>query len=95
MALTCPSDLSGVDLGFTEFIDCTTVNISYNRLGNATVSFTVIASNPEPVDPSVYTDVTFANINFTGHITELRIRRIPGTIVYEHSYTLAAIGCPV
>lgn len=95
MPLTCPTDFSNVQLSFTEFIDCSTISINYDQLGVATVGFTVIASNPGPIDTSVYTDLTFGGINFTGFITNLDIRKIPGTVVYEHKYTLTGKGCRV
>ena len=93
MALTCPTDLSGVDLGFTEFIDCTTLSINYDVLGQATLSFTVVAVNKEPINPNTYTSRTFGGVTFTGYITGLEIRRIEGTLVYEHRYTITATGC--
>jgi len=93
MALTCPSDLTGVDLGFIEFIDCTTLSINYDILGQATLSFTVVAAAKEPIDTSVYTDLTFGGVRFTGFITGLEIRKIAGTLVYEHRYTVSATGC--
>jgi len=93
MALTCPSDLSGLDLGFTEFIDCASLSINYDLNGSATVSFTVIATAAQPIDSQVYTDLTFGGVNFTGYITGLDVRRIDGTLVYEHKYTIAATGC--
>lgn len=93
MALTCPSDLTGVDLGFTEFIDCTTLSINYDILGVATLTFTVVAAAKEPIDTSVYTDLTFGGVNFTGFITGLEIRKITGTLVYEHRYTVSTTGC--
>ena len=95
MALVCPADLTGVNLGFTEFIDCSTLTINYDILGQATLNFTVVASAAEPIDTSVYTDLTFGGVQFTGYITNLEIRRISGTIVYEHRYTLSAVGCAV
>lgn len=95
MALVCPSSLNGVNLGFTEFIDCTSLSISYDVLGQATVGFTVIAAEAQPIDPQVYTNLTFGGVNFTGYITSLSVRRIAGTIVYEHLYSLSAIGCRV
>jgi len=95
MALTCPTDLSGVDLGFTEFIDCSTLSINYDILGFATLSFTVVASQKQPIDTNIYTDLTFGGINFVGYITGLEIRRIAGTIVYEHRYSVSATGCRV
>lgn len=95
MPLVCPSDLSGVSLSFTEFIDCETVSINYDQLGQATVSFVVIAVLPEPIDTSIYTDLVFGGIQFTGFITNLDVRRISGTIVYEHRYTINGVGCKV
>lgn len=93
MALTCPSSLSGVSLGFSEFLDCSTLSINYDKLGLATLSFTIVAAQAQPVDPQAYTTQTFGGVTFTGHITALEIKRIPGTIVYEHRYTVSATGC--
>lgn len=93
MALTCPSTLTGVNFGFTEFIDCTTVSVSYDVLGVATVGFTVVAAQAQPINPQVYTDLTFGGVNFTGYISSLTVRKIPGTVVYEHQYSLSGVGC--
>ena len=95
MALVCPTDFSGVNVGFDEFIDCSTLSINYDILGQATISFTVVAANEQPIDPNVYTDLTFGGIQFTGYITNLEVRRIEGTIVYEHRYTISAVGCRI
>jgi hypothetical protein len=95
MALVCPSDLTGVNLGFTEFIDCASLSINYDELGIATVGFTVVASKGEPIDPQAYTDLTFGGVQFTGNITSLTVRRIAGTIVYEHQYSISGVGCRV
>lgn len=93
MALTCPTDLSGVSLFFDEFLDCSTLNINYDRLGNATVTFTVVASQPEPLNVTAYNNLTFGGVNFDGFVQGLEIRRISGTLVYEHNYSIAAVGC--
>lgn len=95
MALTCPSDLTGTDLGFTEFIDCASLSINYDELGIATLGFTVVAALAAPIDTSVYTDLTFGGVRFTGDINNLSVRRIAGTIVYEHRYSLSGVGCRV
>lgn len=95
MPLTCPTVLSGVTLSFTEFIDCASLSISYDILGVATLGFTVVASQAQPINPSVYTNLTFGGINFTGLISSLTVRRIPGTIVYEHQYSVTGVGCRV
>jgi hypothetical protein len=95
MALVCPTNLSGSNLGFTEFIDCTSLSISYDILGVATLGFTVVAAQAQPINPTVYTDLTFGGIKFTGYISNLTVRKIPGTIVYEHQYSVTGVGCPV
>ena len=59
MALVCPTDLSGVNLGFTEFIDCSSLTINYDILGQATLSFTVVSVKAQPDNPQQYTDLTF------------------------------------
>jgi hypothetical protein len=95
MALICPTDLTGVNLGFTEFLDCSSLAINYDQLGTATLSFTVVASKQEPVNVTAYNNLTFGGVSFTGFVTGLEVRRIPGTIVYEHRYTVSATGCKV
>ncbi len=90
MALTCPTDLSGVDVGFTSFIDCSTLNLNYNELGIVTITFSVISVVAQP---ETYTTLTFGGVTFTGHVTNLEVSRIPGTLVYEQRYTMVAIGC--
>jgi hypothetical protein len=92
MALTCPADLTGVDIGFESFIDCATISINMDLLGTATVSFTVVSKYREPT-PENYTELTFGGVVFTGHVTSLDIKRIPGTLVYEHIYSISAVGC--
>ena len=93
MALTCPTDLTSVNLGFTEFLDCSTLNINLDLLGNASLTFTVVASLPEPVDVTAYNSLTFGGVNFDGFVQSLEIRRIAGTLVFEHNYSIAATGC--
>ena len=95
MALTCPTSLTAFDVGFTEFIDCDTISISYDILGIANVSFTVISISATPINPSQYTQLTFGGITFTGFISNLEIRRIEGSSVYQHSYTISGVGCRV
>jgi len=92
MALTCPSDLTGVELSFTEFVDCAAISINYDALGTATISFTVVSVSAQ-ANPQLYTTLTFGGITFTGYITELEIRRIPGSLIFEQRYTLLAAGC--
>ncbi len=90
MALTCPADLSGVDLGFTSFIDCSSITLNYNELGLVTINFAVISVTAQP---ETYTTLTFGGVEFTGFVTNLEVGRLPGTLVYEQRYTMLTIGC--
>ena len=94
MALTCPADLTGIDLGFTEFIDCSNININYDALGTATITFTVVSVS-STANPLLYTTSTFGGITFTGFITDLEVRRIPGSLIFEQRYTLLGSGCRI
>jgi hypothetical protein len=80
-----------------EFIDCTTINISYQQTGLATVSFTVVSTEQIPgVTPlRDYTQLTFGGINFKGYITQLQSAIIPASVptVFEHRFTLITTGC--
>ncbi len=92
MPLTCPTDLTGIDVGFSSFIDCSAITVNYDMLGRATVAFTVVSIS-STATPNDYTTLTFGGVTFTGFITDLEIRRMPGTLVFEHRYTLKGMGC--
>ena len=92
MALTCPASLGGVALGFTEFIDCSTLNINYDKLGISTITFTAISVNADP-SPAQYKILVFGEVTFDSFVTGIDIRRIPGTQVFEHKYNLTGNGC--
>jgi hypothetical protein len=80
-----------------EFIDCPTINISYQSNGLASVSFTVVSTEQTPGvnPPRDYTDLTFGGVNFKGYVTNLVSSIIPASLppVFEHRYTLVMTGC--
>lgn len=80
-----------------EFIDCATISISYAQNGLATVSFTVVSTEPVPGinPPRVFTELTFGGVDFKGWVTQLESNVIPASIpvVYEHKFTLTMTGC--
>lgn len=93
MALTCPVNLSNVDMGFTEFLDCASLNINYDQLGVATLSFIVVSVFSSPT-PSNYQNLTFGGVNFNSLVTTgIEVRQIPGSLVYEHRYSMTGMGC--
>jgi len=80
-----------------EFIDCSTINISYQANGLASVSFTVVSTEQVPgVTPfRDYTVLTFGGVDFKGFINNLTTQVIPASIptVFEHRFTLIMTGC--
>ena len=71
-----------------EFIDCTSLNISYNVMGIATVSYTVVHN--------VFAFITYKSISaggqtFTGYVINASLNQIPNTEGwYETHVTLLA-----
>jgi hypothetical protein len=59
-----------------EFIDCTSLSISYNVMGLATVSYTVVHNS--------FTFITYPSISaggqtFTGYVINASLNQIPNT----------------
>lgn len=59
-----------------EFIDCTSLNISYNVMGIATVSYTVVHNN---FDFVTYRSISAGGQNFTGYVMNASLNQIPNT----------------
>ena len=59
-----------------EFIDCTSLNISYNVMGIATVSYTVVHNVFEFV---AYETVSAADKTFSGYVMNASLNQIPNT----------------
>src|SRR5574338_582616 len=80
-----------------EFLDCATISIQYQQNGLATVSFTVVSTEPIPgiTPPRDFTQQTFGGVDFAGFITQLESSIIPASVptVYEHKFTLTMTGC--
>ena len=71
-----------------EFIDCTSLNVSYNTMGIATVSYTVVHNIFEFV---TYNSVTAGGQTFTGHVINANLSQIPNTENwFETNVTLLA-----
>lgn len=80
-----------------EFIDCATISIQYQINGLATVSFTVVSTEPIPgiSPPRDFTLLTFGGVDFRGFVTQVDSAIIPASIptVYEHRFSLTMTGC--
>ena len=63
-----------------EFIDCTSVSISYDVMGIATVNYTIVFQT-DGSDPTFvyYNPVTYGGRVFTGYVNNMNINRIPET----------------
>lgn len=71
------------------FIECTSLNISYDVLGVATVSYTIVTDEPE--FGQLYNSLNnVGGQTFTGYITNASINKIPNTEWYEIRATLIA-----
>lgn len=69
-----------------EFIECTSLNISYDKFGLATVTFTIVHNTPEF---KVRKTITAGGQTFSGYVVNASLNRIPNTIGwYETHVTL-------
>lgn len=71
-----------------EFIDCTSLNFSYNVMGLVTVSYTVVHDYPGFV---TYDSITAGGQTFTGYITNATLNPVPNSEGwFETNVTLLA-----
>jgi hypothetical protein len=89
MALRCSSSVAHLDA--FEFIDCSTISISYNSQGIATVNFSVVSSRSTLMND--YTDLVFGNVRFLLYVQNVQVQKIPGTMVNVFQLTLTGFGC--
>ena len=89
MALTCSSSV--VQYEDFEFIDCTTISISYSQRGIASVSFTVVSTKETLLNS--YNNLSFGGVNFQLLLRDITISLIPGTLVYTYQMSLTGFGC--
>lgn len=71
-----------------NFIDCTSLNINYNIMGIATITYTMVTDNPNigVIDPVLEA----GNQTFVGIITEASINQIPESTWYEIHVSMIA-----
>jgi hypothetical protein len=69
----------------SQFRECTSLSISYDNLGLATVNYTIVSDTS---NPSIATSITAGGQTFTGYVTNLSINYIPGTSWYETQVSL-------
>lgn len=59
-----------------EFIDCTSLSVSYNIMGIATVSYTVVHNSFQFV---TYNNISAGGQNFSGYVINASVNQIPNT----------------
>lgn len=71
----------GVQLTMISFIECESITVSYNAMGIATISYTLISDSDSI---NLQNAITVGGVTFKGWITEVYQQQIPKT---EHSST--------
>ena len=71
-----------------NFIECTSLNINYNIMGIATVSYTIVQDTYDT--NNVTTSITAGGQTFSGYITDISVAPIPRTNWFEVHVTLIA-----
>jgi len=59
-----------------KFIECSTINISYNIMGIATINYSIVSDGP---DFSMSNHIAIGDKEFSGIITNAHMQPIPGT----------------
>lgn len=71
-----------------EFIECTSLSISYNIFGIATVTYTIVSDTP---GLKAYDTIRAGGRTFTGYVTNISMNPIPGSNGwYENHVTIVA-----
>jgi len=70
-----------------EFIECSSLSMSYDILGLVTVSYTLVSSSP---NPTPLTSISAGGVTFRGYVTNLNMQPIANTSWYEAQVTLIA-----
>jgi len=68
-----------------QFIECTSLSITYDNLGLATVNYTIVS---DAANPTIYTVIATDSVTFTGYVTSITMNSIPGTDWYETHVSL-------
>ena len=89
MALVCSTNESQPE--DFEFIDCSTISVTYNSRGIASVSLSVISSRDKLLNS--YINLTFGGVNFELVLNNVTVSVISGTIVFVYQLSMSGFGC--
>jgi len=90
VALTCPTSVQKPST--FEFIDCTTISISYSSRGTANVGFTVVSTSFDGL-LNDYSVIEFGKVTFSLVVKDVNVSVIPGTLVYQYQLNMIGFGC--
>jgi hypothetical protein len=78
----------------TSFIECTSLNISYDIMGRATVSYTVVhdVRGIVPFPEGTTNNIVAGNRTFQGYVANASMNQIPNTLWYETHVTFIAVA---
>ena len=76
----------------TEFVDCTSLNISYDIMGLATVNFVVVRNEEGFPSSDFLNDIEAGGRTFTGYVTSITVNPIQNTDWYESHVTLISLA---
>ena len=72
----------------TEYTECPSFSVSYNIMGVATVTYSIIHSSPTCV--GISNSISAGGQTFSGYVTSMSTNRMAGTSWYETNITLIA-----
>jgi len=72
-----------------DFIECSSININYDVIGVATVTYTVVTDTPG-FSGKLYEQLTMGGVTFTGYVTSASITPITNTSWFEIHATLVS-----
>lgn len=79
---------------YSGFIECTSMNISYDVMGKATISYTVVhgirAITPFP-EGMTENQITVGEQTFRGYVANATLNQIPRTSWYETHVTFVGV----
>jgi hypothetical protein len=71
------------------FIDCTSLSISYDIMGIATISYVVVSDTSSmKAYPDSGNTLSWGGQTFEGYIAAISMQQIPNTSWYENNVTL-------
>jgi hypothetical protein len=84
----------GAYTSYTGFIECTSMNISYDVMGRATISYTVVHGTkgivPFP-EGTIENQVSVGGQIFRGYVANATMNQIPRTSWYETHVTFVGV----